>query len=254
MKKFEQNFKKLNKIFEFKMSSILNNKGEIKDKKSKYYEKDNIFHIIKDGWDALSSEFDIIVNNVRFFNDSLDENRKKNFKTIISSLEKFKDNFKNVIFNISLTIGNTTSNSPSKEKNEENVNLSVKNSYDNIYNEFLSIEALTKNMIQNQDKLEKNRNKHFENIEKKLQGYLEEINNFDYEKINENLNIFDSSDDLDINEKINLILQKNCDVEKYNPFDFNYIESGVDNLEEQKELYEEYDSENSNDKDNSKKN
>ena len=232
----------------------MNNKGEIKDKKSKYYEKDNIFHIIKDGWDVLSSEFDIIVNNAKSFNDTLDENRKKNFKLIIASLEKFKDNFKNVIFNISLTIGNTTSNSPSKEKNEENVNLSVKNSYDNIYNEFLSIETLTKNMIQNQDKLEKNRNKHFENIEKKLQGYLEEINNFDYEKINENLNIFDTSDDLDINEKINLILQKNCDVEKYNPFDFNYIESGVDNLGEEKELYEEYDSDNSNDKDNSKKN
>ena len=232
----------------------MNNKGEIKDKKSKYYEKDNIFHIIKDGWDVLSSEFDIIVNNAKSFNDTLDENRKKNFKSIIASLEKFKDDFKNVIFNISLTIGNTSSNSPSKEKNEENVNLSVKNSYDNIYNEFLSIETLTKNMIQNQDKLEKNRNKHFENIEKKLQGYLEEINNFDYEKINENLNIFDTSDDLDINEKINLILQKNCDVEKYNPFDFNYIESGVDNYGEEKELYEEYDSDNSNDKDNSKKN
>ena len=232
----------------------MNNKGEIKDKKSKYYEKDNIFHIIKDGWDVLSSEFDIIVNNAKSFNDTLDENRKKNFKSIIASLEKFKDNFKNVIFNISLTIGNTSSNSPSKEKNEENVNLSVKNSYDNIYNEFLSIETLTKNMIQNQDKLEKNRNKHFENIEKKLQGYLEEINNFDYEKINQNLNIFDTSDDLEINEKINLILQKNCDVEKYNPFDFNYIESGVDNLGEEKELYEEYDSDNSNDKDNSKKN
>ena len=111
----------------------MNNKGEIKDKKSKYYEKDNIFHIIKDGWDVLSSEFDIIVNNAKSFNDTLDENRKKNFKSIIASLEKFKDNFKNVIFNISLTIGNTNSNSPSKEKNEENVNLSVKNSYDNIY-------------------------------------------------------------------------------------------------------------------------
>ena len=235
------------------MNSILNNKGEIKDKKLKYYEKDNIFHIIKDGWDVLSSEFDIIVNNAKSFNDSLDENRKKNFKSIIASLEKFKDDFKNVIFNISLTIGNTTSNSPSKEKNEENVNLSVKNSYDNIYNEFLSIETLTKNMIQNQDKLEKNRNKHFENIEKKLQGYLEEINNFDYEKINENYNVFDSSDDLDINEKINLILQKNCDVEKYNPFDFNYIDSGNDNTGEEKEIYEEYDSENSGDKDNIKK-
>ena len=236
------------------MDSILNNKGEIRNKKSKSYEKDNIFHIIKDGWDVLSSEFDLIVNNVKSFNESLDENRKKNFKSIISSLEKFKDNFKNVIFNISLTIGNTTSNSPSKEKNEENVNLSVKNSYDNIYNEFLSIETLTKNMIQNQEKLEKNRNKHFENIEKKLQGYLEEINNFDYEKINENYNVFDSSDDLDINEKINLILQKNCNVEKYNPFDFNYIDSGVDNLGEEKELYEDYDSENTDNKENSKKN
>ena len=96
------------------MDFILNNKGEVKDKKSNYKEKENIFHIIKNGWDILSSEFDIIVNNVKSFNDSLDENKNKNFKTIISSLEKFKDNFKNVIFNISLTIGNTYYNSPSK--------------------------------------------------------------------------------------------------------------------------------------------
>ena len=235
------------------MDSILNKKGEIKDNKSKYYEKENIFQIIKEGWDVLSSEFDIIVNNVKSFNDSLEENKKKNFKSIISSLEKFKDDFKNVIFNISLTIGNTTSNSPSKSKNEENLNLSVKNSYDNIYNEFLEIESLTKNMIQNQAKLEKNRNKYFENIEKKLQGYLEEVNNFDYEKINQNYNVFDSSDDIDINEKINLILQKNCEVEKYNPLEFNFIDSGNDNTGEEKEIYEEYDSENSGDKDNIKK-
>ena len=234
------------------MDSILNKKGEIKDNKSKYYEKENIFQIIKEGWDVLSSEFDIIVNNVKSFNDSLEENKKKNFKPIISSLEKFKDNFKNVIFNISLTIGNTTSNSPSKTKNEENLNLSVKNSYDNIYNEFLEIESLTKNMIQNQAKLEKNRNKYFENIEKKLQGYLEEVNNFDYEKINQNYNVFDSSDDIDINEKINLILQKNCEVEKYNPLEFNFIDSGNDNTGEEKEIYED-DSENSGDKDNIKK-
>ena len=235
------------------MDSILSKKGEIKDNKSKYYEKENIFQIIKEGWDVLSSEFDIIVNNVKSFNDLLDENKKKNFKTIISSLEKFKDNFKNVIFNISLTIGNTSTNSPSKSKNDENLNLSVKNSYDNIYNEFLELESLTKNMIQNQSKLEKNRTKQFENIEKKLQGYLEEINNFDYEKINQNYNVFDSSDDLDINEKINLILQKNCEVEKYNPLEYNFIDSGLDNTGEEKENFEEYESENSGDKDNIKK-
>ena len=235
------------------MDSILNKKGEIKDNKSKYYEKENIFQIIKEGWDALSSEFDLIVNNVKSFNDSLDENKKKYFKPIISSLDKFKDNFKNVIFNISLTIGNTSTNSPSKSKNDENLNLSVKNSYDNIYNEFLELETLTKNMIQNQTKLEKNRAKQFENIEKKLQGYLEEINNFDYEKINQNYNIFDSSDELDVNEKINLILQKNCEVEKYNPLEYNFIDSGLDNTGEEKENFEEYESENSVDKDNIKK-
>ena len=201
----------------------------------------------------MSSEFDLIVNNVKSFNDSLDENKKKYFKPIISSLDKFKDNFKNVIFNISLTIGNTSTNSPSKSKNDENLNLSVKNSYDNIYNEFLELETLTKNMIQNQTKLEKNRAKQFENIEKKLQGYLEEINNFDYEKINQNYNVFDSSDDLDINEKINLILQKNLQVEKYNPLEYNFIDSGLDNTGEEKENFEEYESENSGDKDNIKK-
>ena len=235
------------------MDSIHSKKNEIKDNKSKYYEKENIFQIIKEGWDVLSSEFDLIVNNVKSFNDSLDENKKKYFKPIISSLDKFKDNFKNVIFNISLTIGNTSSNSPSKPKNEENLNLSVKNSYDNIYNEFLELESSTKNMIQNQAKLEKNRNKQFENIEKKLQGYLEEINNFDYEKINQNYNVFDSSDDLDINEKINLILQKNLQVEKYNPLEYNFIDNGFDNTGEEKEIFEEYDSENSGDKDNIKK-
>ena len=235
------------------MNSILNNKGELKEKKIKYYEKENIFQIIKEGWDVLSSEFDIIVNNVKSFNDTLDEKKKRNFNLIISSLEKFKDNFKNVIFNISLNIGNTTSNSPVKAKKEEDINLSVKNSYDNIYNEFLDLESLTKNMIQTQAKLEKNRNKHFESLEKKLQGYLEEINNFDYEKINQNYNVFDSSDDLDINEKINLILQKNCEVEKYNPNEFNIIDSGIDNTMEEKEIFEEYDSENSGEKDNIKK-
>ena len=183
----------------------------------------------------------------------MQKEHKKSFKLIITSLEKFKDDFKNLIFDISVSIGNISSNIPNKNLNDININLSVKDSYDNIYNEFLELESLTKNMIQNQAKLEKNRNKQFENIEKKLQGYLEEINNFDYEKINQNYNVFDSSDDLDINEKINLILQKNNEVEKYNPLEFNFIDSGLDNIGDEKEICEEYYSENSIDKDNSKK-
>ena len=150
----------------------MNNKSENETPKSNKKDKGNAFNIIKEGWDKLSLEYDSIVKNINSFNDSLDDEHKTIFKPIIISLEKFKDDFKNVIFNISLSIGNINSNSPSNN-NEININLSVKDSYDNIYNEFLDLESLTKKMIANQNKIQKNRNIHFQNIEKKLQGYLE---------------------------------------------------------------------------------
>ena len=189
--------------------------------------KENAFNIIKEGWDKLSLEYDTIVKNVKSFNDLLDEEHKKNFKSIIISLEKFKDDFKNVIFNISLSIGNISSNSPNKINNEININLSVKDSYDNIYNEFLELESLTKQMISNQNKIQKNRSNHFQNIEKKFQGYLEEINDFDFKKINKNFNKLYDDKNLNINdnEKINILLQKNNFVEKYNPFEFKFNDS-----------------------------
>ena len=80
------------------------NKIELENPSSKKNDKENTFNIIKEGWDKLSLEYDTIVKNVKSFNESLDEEHKKNFKPIISSLEKFKDDFKNVIFNISLSL------------------------------------------------------------------------------------------------------------------------------------------------------
>ena len=180
---------------------------------------------------------------------------KKNFKSIISSLEKFKDEFKNVIFNISLSLGNTSSNSQNKNFNEININLSVKDSYDNIYNEFLELESLTKKMISNQNKIQKNRNKHFQNIEKKLQGYMEEINEFDFKKINKNLNKFyDEKNNLNtgqINdkEKINILLQKNNIVEKYNPLEYKLNENENNKNEEEIEMDEYYECYNNIEKD-----
>ena len=204
--------------------------------------KENAFNIIKEGWDKLSLEYDTIVKNVKSFNDLLDEEHKKNFKSIIISLEKFKDDFKNVIFNISLSIGNISSNSPNKINNEININLSVKDSYDNIYNEFLELESLTKQMISNQNKIQKNRSNHFQNIEKKFQGYLEEINDFDFKKINKNFNKLYDDKNLNINdnEKINILLQKNNFVEKYNPFEFKFNDS-ENYKNEEEEINEDFD-------------
>lgn len=199
-----------------------NNKKELESPPSNKNDKENTFNIIKEGWDKLSLEYNNIVTNLNSFNDSLDEEHKKSFKIIITSLEKFKDDFKNLIFNISVSIGNISSNNPNKNINDININLSVKDSYDNIYNEFLELESLTKHMISNQNKVQKNRSIHFQNIEKKLQGFLEEINEFDFKKINKNYNkLYGNLDQINDNEKINILLQRNNFVEKYNPSEYN---------------------------------
>ena len=236
----------------------MNNNIEISELESPISNKntiENTFNIIKEGWDKLSLEYDTIVKNVKSFNESLNEEHKKNFKSIISSLEKFKDDFKNVIFNISLSLGNISSNSHNKNINEINLNLSVKDSYDNIYNEFLELESLTKKMISNQNKIQKNRSNHFQNIEKKLQAYMEEINDFDFKKINKNLDKFNdgknilSIGQINDNEKINILLQKNDIVEKYNPLEYKSNESENNKNEEEIEMEEYYECYNNLEKD-----
>ena len=223
------------------------NKIELENPSSKKNDKENTFNIIKEGWDKLSLEYNNIVTNLNSFNDSLDEEHKKSFKLIITSLEKFKDDFKNLIFNISVSIGNISSNSPSKNINDININLSVKDSYDNIYNEFLELESLTKHMISNQNKVQKNRNIHFQNIEKKLQGFLEEINDFDFKKLNKNYNkIYGNLNQVNDNdnEKINILLQRNNFVEKYNPLDYNLNIFENNKNEEEVEVEDELDYDN----------
>ena len=212
---------------------------------SKKNDKVNTFNIIKEGWDKLSLEYNNIVTNLNSFNESLDEEHKKSFKLIITLLEKFKDDFKNLIFNISVSIGNISSDSPNKNINDININLSVKDSYDNIYNEFLELESLTKHMISNQNKVQKNRSIHFQNIEKKLQGFLEEINEFDFKKINKNYNkIYDKLNQVNGNEKIDILLQRNNFVEKYNPLEYNLNIFENNKNEEEVEVDDELDYDN----------
>ena len=222
-----------------------NNKKELESPPSNKNDKENTFNIIKEGWDKLSLEYNNIVTNLNSFNDSLDEEHKKSFKIIITSLEKFKDDFKNLIFNISVSLGNISSNTPNKNINDININLSVKDSYDNIYNEFLELESLTKHMISNQNKVQKNRRIHFQNIEKKLQGFLEEINEFDFKKINKNYNkLYDNLDQINDNEKINMLLQRNNFVEKYNPSEYNLNIFENNKNEEEVEIDDEIDYDN----------
>ena len=222
-----------------------NSNIELENLLSNKNDKGNTFNIIKEGWEKLSSEYNTIIKNVNLFNEKLDEDHKNRFKSIITSLDKFKDDFQTLIITISLSIGNISSNNSNKNVNDININLSVKDSYDNIYNEFLELESLTKNMISNQNKVQKNRSIHFQNIEKKLQGFLEEINEFDFKKINKNYNKFyENLNQINNNEKINILLQKNNFVEKYNPLDYNLNIFENNKNEEEVEVDDELDFDN----------
>ena len=203
-------------------------KSESESPKSNKGSRIKVLNLIKDGWDKLSIELDSIVKTTRKFNDTLDNDHKNNFKQILSSLETFKDDFKNVFFNISLSVGNASSNTSSTNNSEININLSVKNSYNNIYNEFLKLESLTKNMILNQSKLKTKKINRIQTLEKQLQGYLEEINDFDFKKIDKNFSkIYNNNTNnkekiKTTNDQIDKLFQKNQNIEKYEPMNYNF--------------------------------
>ena len=203
-------------------------KSESESPKSNKGSRIKVLNLIKDGWDKLSIELDSIVKTTRKFNDTLDNDHKNNFKQILSSLETFKDDFKNVFFNISLSVGNASSNTSSTNNSEININLSVKNSYNNIYNEFLKLESLTKNMILNQSKLKTKKINRIQTLEKQLQGYLEEINDFDFKKIDKNFSkIYNNNTNnkekiKTTNDQIDKLFQKNQNIEKYESMNYNF--------------------------------
>ena len=204
-------------------------KSESESPKSNKGTKVKVLNLIKDGWDKLSIELDSIVKTTRKFYDTLDNDHKNNFKQILTSLETFKDDFKNVFFNISLSIGNVSSTNSSTNNSEVNINLSVKNSYNNIYNEFLKLESLTKNMISNQSKLKTKKINRIQTLEKQLQDYLEEINDFDFKKIDKNFskiyknNIQVNKEKIkNTNDQIDKLFQKNQNIEKYEPMNYNF--------------------------------
>ena len=150
---------------------------------------------------------------------------QKELKSLISSLNTFKNNLKNIFFNLGINIGNTYNEN--SDYNEYNNNQNTINfSYDIIYNEFVNIESIIKdiNIIENKNKRKKR--KQIENLENKLHEYMDEIDNLDFNKMDKLYDNYNNNK----NEVENIVLQNDF-IEQYNYKEFEIKNENNNNIE-----------------------
>ena len=169
-----------------------------------------LISFLKQNWDKIENEYNLLIKKCEKFNEYLKEPEiKKEYKTLISLFSAFKNNFKNIFFNVGINMANISTNT------SEKINFS----YDNIYNEMADLELVVKdkNTLQNNNK--KNKKMKIQNLENKLHEFMDEVENFDFDKIEKNYDIYNSFK----NDDLEKILLQNDFIEKYNikELDFN---------------------------------
>ena len=191
-----------------------------------------ILLLLKQNWDKIEIEYNSLMKKSEEFTKILlDSQIKKEYKLLISLFSKFKDNVRNVFFNVGINIGNLSSSNNSKTNNIDidNNNI-IQASYDNIYNEFLSLESIIKDINNIQINSKKKNKKQIENLENKLHEYMDELDKLDFNKIDKIYNNFNDENKKEIE---NMILQNDF-IEQYNykEFDFqnenNKVEKYID--------------------------
>ena len=217
---------------EFERKKMIKNKdknnNKIKENNSDINGK--ILLLLKQNWEKIELEYSLLIQNFEKFNQCLlDSEMKKNYKSLILLLDKFKINFKKIFFNLGDDIGSLTGGVNNNYKINNNSNI-LKTSYDNINNEFAKIESKIKNINNIQARKKMNRKKQLENLELKLNEYMNEFDKIDYEKIDK---LYDSYND-DKNEMENIILQNDF-IEKYNYKEFEYQNENKDKKEKDKD-------------------
>jgi len=217
---------------EFERKKMIKNKdknnNKIKENNSDINGK--ILLLLKQNWEKIELEYSLLIQNFEKFNQCLlDSEMKKNYKSLILLLDKFKINFKKIFFNLGDDIGSLTGGVNNNYKINNNSNI-LKTSYDNINNEFAKIESKIKNINNIQARKKMNRKKQLENLELKLNEYMNEFDKIDYEKIDK---LYDSYNN-DKNEMENIILQNDF-IEKYNYKEFEYQNENKDKKEKDKD-------------------
>ena len=180
-----------------------------------------ILLLLKQNWDKIEIEFNSLMKKSdEFTKILLDSETKKEFKLLISLFSNFKDNVRNVFFNVGINIGNLSSNNNNNNNNNVDNNNSnkIQASYDNIYNEFLSLESIIKDINNIQINSKKKKKKQIENLENKLHEYMDELDKLDFDKIDKLYNNFNDENKKEIE---NIILQNDF-IEQYNYKEFDF--------------------------------
>ena len=158
---------------------------------------------LKENWDKIEIEYDLLIKKSKKFNDYFKEQDiKKEYESLILLFSNFKNNFKNIFFNVGINLANISTTDNEK----------INNSYDNVYNEMACLESIIKdiNTIQNNNK--KNKKIKIQNLENKLHQYMDEIENFDFDKIEKYYDLYNNFDKNDLEK----IILKNDFIEQYN--------------------------------------
>ena len=158
---------------------------------------------LKENWDKIEIEYDSLIKKSKKFNDYFKEQDiKKEYESLILLFSNFKNNFKNIFFNVGINLANISTTDNEK----------INNSYDNVYNEMACLESIIKdiNTIQNNNK--KNKKIKIQNLENKLHQYMDEIENFDFDKIEKYYDLYNNFDKNDLEK----IILKNDFIEQYN--------------------------------------
>ena len=162
-----------------------------------------LLSILKQNWDKIELEYEKLMKQFEKFNEYIKEIEiKKEYNSLLSLFSSFKNNFKNIYFNVGINMANSSNNSSEK----------IIYSYDNIYNEMTDLELEIEELSRIQNNNRKNKKMKIQKLENQLHEFMDEAENFDFNKIEKYYDIYKLYNK---NELENILLQNNF-IERYN--------------------------------------
>ena len=175
-----------------------------------------LLSILKQNWDKIENEYVSLMKKFEKFETIIKEPEiKKEFKTLISSISNFKSNFKSIFFNVGINMANLSNNTSEK----------INYSYDNIYNEMTDLDLVINDINEIQNNNRKNKKMKIQKLENKLHEFMDEVENFDFNKLEKTYDICNSYN----NNELEKILLQNNFIEKYNIKEADYNDENFEN-------------------------
>ena len=175
-----------------------------------------LLSILKQNWDKIENEYVSLMKKFEKFETIIKEPEiKKEFKTLISSISNFKSNFKSIFFNVGINMANLSNNTSEK----------INYSYNNIYNEMTDLDLVINDINEIQNNNRKNKKMKIQKLENKLHEFMDEVENFDFNKLEKTYDICNSYN----NNELEKILLQNNFIEKYNIKEADYNDENFEN-------------------------